>query len=109
MYLAFAMAAGLVGFDAALRALARTESSQRQAWHSHRAAREPAAHRANLGIYAVIDQQIWRPPTGEADKGAGVFARASASPADRDLIDLYFDGGTIFAGLIPGRPDVTAY
>jgi porin len=66
---------------------------------------QPAPQRGNLGVYAVIDQQIWRPPTGEANKGVGVFARASASPADRSLIDLYFDGGIVFAGLIPGRPE----
>ena len=50
-------------------------------------------------------QQIWRPKTGEPDKGIGVFARASASPADRNLVDLYIDGGIVFAGLIPFRPD----
>ena len=66
---------------------------------------QPAPQRGNLGVYAVIDQQIWRPPTGEANKGVGVFARASASPADRSLIDLYFDGGIVLAGLIPGRPE----
>jgi porin len=66
---------------------------------------EPAPRRGNLGVYAVIDQQVWRPPTGEADKGVGVFGRFSASPADRNLIDLYFDGGIVFNGLIPGRPE----
>lgn len=66
---------------------------------------KPAKHRGNQAVYAVIDQQIWRPATGEADKGIGVFARFSANPADRNLIDLYFDGGIVFAGLIPGRPE----
>jgi porin len=65
----------------------------------------PARHRGDSGIYGVIDQQVWRPTTGEPDKGIGVFARASTSPSDRNLIDLYFDGGIVFAGLIPGRPD----
>ena len=65
----------------------------------------PARHRGDSSIYGVIDQQIWRPATGEPDKGVGVFARASASPSDRNLIDLYFDGGIVFSGLIPGRPD----
>jgi porin len=59
----------------------------------------------HFGIYGVIDRQIWRPATGEADKGVGVFARVSASPSDRNPIDLYVDGGIVFAGLIPGRPD----
>jgi porin len=66
---------------------------------------DPARRRGDHGLYAVIDQQVWRPPSGEANKGVGIFARASASPADRNLIDLYFDGGIVFAGLVPGRPD----
>ena len=67
--------------------------------------RDLAKRCGHFGIYGVIDQQIWRPATGEADKGVGVFARASASPSDRNPIDLYVDGGIVFAGLIPGRPD----
>ena len=65
----------------------------------------PVRLRGDNGVYGVIDQQIWRPTTGEPDKGVGVFVRASASPSDRNLIDLYFDGGIVFAGLIPSRPD----
>jgi porin len=61
--------------------------------------------RGDHGVYGVVDQQIWRPETGEPDKGVGLFARASASPSDRNLVDLYFDGGVVFAGLIPLRPD----
>lgn len=62
-------------------------------------------HRGNDGIYGIIDQQIWRPSSGEPDKGVGVFARVSASPADRNLVDFYIDGGIVFAGMIPMRPD----
>lgn len=61
--------------------------------------------RGDSGIYGVIDQQLWRPSSGEADKGVGVFARVAGSPSDRNLIDLYFDGGIVFAGMIPHRPD----
>jgi porin len=64
-----------------------------------------ARRRGNHGVYGVIDQQIWRPSSGEPDKGIGVFARASASPSDRNLVDLYLDGGIAFAGMIPHRPD----
>jgi porin len=66
---------------------------------------KPAQHRGNQAVYAVIDQEVWRPATGEADKGIGIFARFSAVPADRNLIDLYLDGGIVLAGLIPWRPD----
>ena len=61
--------------------------------------------RGNHGFYGVIDHQIWRPASGEPDKGVGIFFRTSGSPSDRNLIDLYFDGGIAFAGMIPHRPD----
>jgi porin len=34
-----------------------------------------------------------------------VFSRVSASPSNRNPIDFYIDGGIIFAGMVPGRPD----
>lgn len=64
-----------------------------------------AQKRGNPGIYAIWDQQIWRPPGGEADKGIGLFARAFATPSDRNLVSTYIDGGIVFAGMIPQRPD----
>ena len=62
-------------------------------------------HRGDWGLYAIIDQQIWRPASGEPDKGIGVFTRLTATPSDRNLVDSYIDGGIVFAGMIPGRPD----
>jgi porin len=66
---------------------------------------DPLQHGRNYGIYGVIEQQLYRLPGAGADKGVGVFARVSASPSDRNLIDVYFDAGVTFAGLIPARPD----
>jgi porin len=65
----------------------------------------PLQHRGNVGLYAVIDQQLWRPAGGGPDSGITVFSRMSMSPSDRNLIDAYIDGGIVFAGLIPNRPD----
>lgn len=65
----------------------------------------PVAHRGDSGVYGVLDQQIYKLPSGEADKGIGVFARASFSPSDRNLVSFYVDGGVNFTGMIPGRPD----
>lgn len=59
----------------------------------------------NAGIYGVIDQQLYRPTGGAADSGIGVFSRISASPSDRNLINFYLDGGIVFSGMLPGRPD----
>jgi porin len=36
---------------------------------------------------------------------ANVFVRVSGSPADRNEIDFYIDGGLAFTGVVPGRPD----
>jgi porin len=66
---------------------------------------DPKRLRGDHGVYAVVDQQIWRPVTGEPNKGVGVFVRLTASPADRNLVDAYIDGGIVFAGLVPWRPD----
>ena len=60
--------------------------------------------RGNDGFYAVFDQQLYRPPGGDAMSGIMVFSRAAYSPPDRNLVDFYLDGGIIFAGLIPQRP-----
>lgn len=65
----------------------------------------PAQHRSNRGVYAVIDQQLYRPPGGRADSGVVVYTRLSASPSDRNLVDAYAEGGATVMGLIPGRPD----
>jgi porin len=65
----------------------------------------PLQHRGNSGFYAVIDQQLYRPKGGDAQSGISLFTRMSISPSDRNLIDRYIDGGILFAGLIPGRPD----
>jgi porin len=59
----------------------------------------------NWGLYAIIDQLIWRVPGSEEAKGVGVFARFIGAPEDRNLIDFYFDGGVTFSGMFRGRPN----
>jgi len=61
--------------------------------------------RGNDGIYAIIDQQIYRPPGGDADSGIAFFSRISASPSDSSRINFYVDGGVTFSGMISNRPD----
>jgi porin len=65
-----------------------------------------AQRRGNLGIYAIADQLVWRVP-GTTDQGLGIFARASVSPSDRNLISAYFDGGATYKGLFAGRGNDT--
>jgi porin len=69
----------------------------------------PAKLRGNFGIYAVVEQALWRPP-GVTEKtvsasipGVTAFGRIAYSPPDRNLIDLYLDGGLGFVGFTPGR------
>lgn len=62
--------------------------------------------RGNNGIYAMIDQTIYREPDDQND-GASVFLRVSSSPTDRNLLDFYVDAGIGYKGLLPGRSDDT--
>lgn len=65
----------------------------------------PAMHRGDSGLYGVIDQKIYRPPNGGPDSGISIFSRGSISPSDRNPIDFYIDGGIVFAGMVPNRPN----
>jgi porin len=65
----------------------------------------PLQHRGNSGLYAVIDQQLYRPKDGDSQSGVSVYSRMSISPSDQNPIDRYIDGGVVFAGFIPGRKD----
>jgi porin len=60
--------------------------------------------RGDFGVYALVDQQIGR-IAGDPNKGAGIFARATAAPNDRNLVNFYADAGVSFKGFAPGRPD----
>ena len=57
------------------------------------------------GVYGVLDAQLYRVPGEDATKGVAVFARATLTPRDLNLIDLYLDGGATATGLVPGRPN----
>lgn len=69
-----------------------------------------AKFRGNFGVFAVVEQTLYRPPSGTEKgvsaslPGVSAFARIAYSPPDRNLIDLYADGGIGFSGLIAGRP-----
>ena len=59
--------------------------------------------RGDFGVYSVFEQKLYRIGADDAC-GIGVFARASYSPPDRNLIDYYADTGLEFVGLADGRP-----
>jgi porin len=58
----------------------------------------------DVGVWAVLEQQLYRVPHSD-DRGIGVFARVSAAPSDRNLIDRYADAGVEFIGLSDERPN----
>lgn len=88
----------------------------------------------NAGIYAVLDQMLYREP-GEAAglsedgksavdgksgksfkspvevkksaQGLGWFGRVAFAPADRNFVNFYFDTGLSYKGLIPTRDNDT--
>jgi hypothetical protein len=62
----------------------------------------PGLLHGDFAFYAVVEQKLYRVSTDE-DRGIGVFARASYSPPDRNLIDYYADTGVEFVGLADGR------
>jgi len=64
----------------------------------------PARRKSNSGLYAVVEQQLHRPRGGDAESGVSVFGRIATTRPDRNLIDLFFDGGLLFAGMLDGRP-----
>jgi porin len=62
----------------------------------------PANLSGDFGVYSVFEQRLYR-VGDDVDRGIGIFARVSSSPPDRNLIDLYADGGIEFVGLSDKR------
>jgi len=65
----------------------------------------PARLAGTSGIYGIVDHQLYRPPGGAADSGILMFSRVAASTPDRNTVDFYWDGGLIFAGMLPNRAE----
>jgi porin len=60
-------------------------------------------HRGNAGLYGIVDVALWHRGADPARSVRGFF-RASFSPPDRNVIDLYADGGVAVTGPLRGRP-----
>lgn len=54
------------------------------------------------GLYAIVDQQVWK---GAGEESVNVFGRISGSPERQSPMDFYFDAGVVFSGVVPGRPE----
>jgi porin len=64
----------------------------------------PLEHTGDRGVYGVIDQMLYRVP-GTDEQGLSGFVRAGGVPNDRNLINFYADGGLVYQGLLPRRPN----
>ncbi len=60
------------------------------------------AYRGDWGAYAVFDQTIWR-PVGDGDRGLNVFGLVSVGPDDRNLSNLFLQGGIAWTGPTEAR------
>ena len=66
----------------------------------------PLMHRGDYGIYGVIDQQLYRP--GKAGTGTVAYRYLVVHPSVHRiemLINFFIDGGIVFGGMIPNRPN----
>jgi porin len=62
----------------------------------------PLRHDNNFSLYGIVDQPFL---INETDHTSfAVFARAMGAPGDRNLVDLYLDGGLVYKGPF-GRAD----
>ena len=55
--------------------------------------------------YGTLDRLVYR-PSGAEDGGLGITARAMGAPGDRNLVDLFAQGGLTYKGAF-GRPSDT--
>jgi porin len=59
----------------------------------------------DYGLYAVIDQMLYRLPGDGDARGVSAFGRIVGAPANRNPIDLYWEAGLTFSGMIASRPN----
>ena len=59
----------------------------------------------DYGLYAILDQMLYRLPGGGDPKGISIFGRVMGAPADGNMIELYWEAGFTFTGLSEARAD----
>jgi porin len=63
---------------------------------------DPAMHKGNYSIYAVVDQTIWQAKDG-GPRTLNAFGRIMGAPDAQNLISFSFNGGLTMAAPFPGR------
>lgn len=64
-------------------------------------------HATDHGFYAVVDQMLWK-RSSPAGEGVGLFVEVMHAPGDRNLTDLFVDGGLNWMGPLPDRSQDSA-
>ncbi|MCW6510825.1 carbohydrate porin [Lichenifustis flavocetrariae] len=57
----------------------------------------PQSHRGDWSLYGTLDQLIYRAEP-DSSGGLAITARAMGAPADRNLVDLFLEGGVSYKG-----------
>ena len=68
---------------------------------------DPRMRRGNYGIYAVMDQAVWRPDP-KSPRMVGLFAQVNAAPSDRNQVSFSATAGATLAAPLPGRDNDVA-
>jgi porin len=66
---------------------------------------DPHIIEGDYGLYAIIDQMLYRWRGAADPKGVSAFGRVIGSPSDRNLMDIYWEAGLTFTGMTDSRPD----
>ncbi|MCX8154943.1 MAG: carbohydrate porin [Verrucomicrobiae bacterium] len=56
----------------------------------------------NYGFYLAAGRMFWQ-EAADAAQGLELFMRVAGSPADRNPMEFYLEGGLVYTGLLPGR------
>jgi porin len=64
---------------------------------------KPLNHAGDWAVYGIVDQMVWQQP-GTKDRGIGVFAQLMGGPSDRNLANLFAEGGMNWFGPFAARP-----
>jgi len=65
---------------------------------------KPLNHDGNWAVYGIVDQMVWQHPDSK-DRGVGVFMQVMGGPSDRNLSNLFIEGGLNWWGPFAQRTD----
>jgi porin len=66
----------------------------------------PLTHTGDWAFYGIVDQKVWQRP-GSKDQGIGVFLQVMGGPSNRNLSNLFVEGGMNWLAPFTERPDDT--